>query len=171
MQEKQTPPKEIERKFLLKTPLTEELLDSWPMRSKIVQGFLCIDEEKVIRIRIENNPRSFGDEATLTVKGRSSENGITRTEIETTIDVVKARQLLDTFGGSIIEKTRFKIPCYGVVWEVDQFHGDNAGLWVAEVELESEDQGIVKPSWVGEEVSHDPKYTNAALSKKPFKTW
>ena len=164
-------PKEIERKFLLREALTSELLENYPHKEKIKQGFLCTDVDKVIRIRITQSNRAFGNEAFLTVKGRSTNGGITRTEIETVIPVEVAEQLLSNFGGNVIEKTRYRIKCYGLEWEVDEFHGVNEGLWVAEVELESEDQGIVKPSWVGKEVSSDPKFTNVALSLRPYSQW
>lgn len=164
------PPKEIERKFLLRHALTAELLENYPHKEKIVQGFLSTDVDKVIRIRITDG-LPYCHQAYLTVKGRSTNGGITRTEIETPISAEVAQQLLDNFCGNLIEKTRYRIKCYGLVWEVDEFHGANEGLWVAEVELTSEDQAIIKPSWVGTEVSSDPKYTNARLAEHPFKDW
>ena len=163
-------PVEIERKFLLNCSLPQELLDNIPHKSFIKQGFLSIDEEKVVRIRVSTDRRSF-QEGFLTVKGRSNEGGMTRTEIETPINSREVETLLKTFCPNIIDKTRYIINCNGSVWELDQFHGVNEGLWVAEIELSSEDQKFSKPSWIGKEVTNEPHYTNAALSKRPYSTW
>ena len=163
-------PVEIERKFLLNCSLPQELLDNIPHKSFIKQGFLSIDEEKVVRIRVSTDRRSF-QEGFLTVKGRSNEGGMTRTEIETPINSREAETLLKTFCPNIIDKTRYIINCNGSVWELDQFHGVNEGLWVAEIELSSEDQKFSKPSWIGKEVTTDSRYTNAALSKHPYTAW
>ena len=171
MSEKESLPKEIERKFLLKTQITPELIENWHDKSKIVQGYLSKDIDKVVRIRISSEP-VWGKVAYLTVKGRSQGNdGISRVEVESKIDPDFAQVLLSNFCGNIVEKTRYRLRVCGNVWEIDQFHGVNEGLWVAEIELESEDQEFVKPSFVGEEVSHDPKYTNVRLAEHPFKDW
>ena len=166
--------KEIERKFLLKDKLTPELLSLWYDKENISQGYLCKDENKVVRIRISNrlNPRDFGSESYLTVKGRAEgKEGISRTELETRIDSEFGKLLLSTFCENVIEKTRYRLKLGNHVWEIDQFHGANEGLWVAEIELKHEDETFEKPSFIGEEVSLDPKYTNVRLSEHPFSRW
>lgn len=154
-------PLEIERKFLL-------IGDSW--RSQVIgepkrlsQGYLCADSEKSVRVRIA------GDYATLTVKG--SRNGISRLEMQYTIPVADAERMLALCIPPLIDKTRHIVMHAGMKWEVDIFHGENEGLRVAEVELESEDQSISIPDWAGEEVSHDPRYYNSQLVKEPFSRW
>ena len=171
MSEEKELPKEIERKFLLKEKLTPELLDSWHYRERITQGYLSRDKEKVVRIRIADI-RPFGREAYLTVKGSSEGGrGISRIELETQIDSAVAQQLLDTFCGNVIDKTRYQIKVGDHTWEIDRFYGANEGLWIAEIELKSEDEEFIKPSFIGEEVTHDPKYTNVRLADHPFKDW
>ena len=154
-------PLEIERKFLL-------VGESW--RSQVVgepkrlsQGYLCADTEKSVRVRIA------GDFATLTVKG--SRNGITRLEMQYTIPVADAERMLELCITPLIDKTRHIIMHGGMKWEVDIFHGENEGLRVAEVELESEDQSISLPEWVGQEVSEDSRYYNSQLSREPYSRW
>ena len=110
MSEEKVIPKEIERKFLLKEKLTPELLENWSHKETITQGYLSRDIDKVIRIRICRDMRVFGEVAYLTVKGRGEgKEGISRTEIETRIDVDKAKLLLEQFCGNIITKTRYKV--------------------------------------------------------------
>lgn len=114
----------------------------------------------------------FGEVAYLTVKGRGEgKEGISRTEIETRIDVDKAKLLLEQFCGNPIIKTRYKVKVGSHIWEIDRFHGVNEGLWIAEIELQSEDEEFVKPSFIGDEVTHDSKYTNVRLADCPFKDW
>ena len=165
-------PKEIERKFLLKERLTPELLEHWSHKEKITQGYLSRDIDKVIHIRIGWAPEIFHEVAYLTVKGRGEgAEGISRTEIESRIDVEKAKLLLDLFCGNVISKTRYKVKVGNHTWEIDRFHGVNEGLWIAEIELGSEDEEFELPSFVGTEVTHDPKYTNVRLVDHPFKDW
>lgn len=171
MSDQKNLPKEIERKFLLKNPLTPELIENWGEKERIVQGYLSKDEDKVVRIRLTSDPHNIYRNAYLTVKGRSNGSGMTRVEIETQLEHAAAKVLLENFCGKVIDKTRYKLRVCGNIWEIDQFHGDNEGLWVVEIELESEDQEFVKPSFVGEEVTHDPKYTNVRLAEHPFKDW
>ena len=154
-------PLEIERKVLL-------VGESW--RSQVVgepkrlsQGYLCADAEKSVRVRLA------GDFATLTVKG--SRNGISRLEMQYTIPVPDAERMLALCLRPLIDKTRHIVMHDGMKWEVDIFHGENEGLRVAEVELESEDQSISLPDWAGDEVSHDPRYYNSQLVKEPFSRW
>ena len=150
---------EIERKFLVRT-------DEWRSLAKATryrQGYLSSLKERVVRVR------TIDDKGFLTIKGINE--GLTRLEFEYDIPLADADNLLDLCEKPIIEKTRSKIPLGGLVWEIDEFFGDNAGLIVAEVELESEDQAFEKPSWIGEEVSGDPRYFNSNLIKNPFTTW
>ena len=150
---------EIERKFLVRT-------DEWRSLAKATryrQGYLSSLKERVVRVR------TIDDKGFLTIKGINE--GLTRLEFEYDIPLADADNLLDLCEKPIIEKTRSKIPLGGLVWEIDEFFGDNAGLIVAEVELESEDQAFEKPSWIGVEVSGDPRYFNSNLIKNPFTTW
>lgn len=153
-------PEEIERKFLVKN-LNLETLE----RGLIIkQGYLPTSNETVVRVRL------YGDNAFLTIKGKSK--GATRSEFEYAIPVSEAHQMIEELcGKSLIEKTRYKLKHSGLTWEVDVFEGQNEGLTLAEVELESEDQEIDPPSWIGQEVTHDPRYYNANLVVNPFKSW
>ncbi len=153
---------EIERKFLVRDDFTRESVES----IHIAQGYLSSVPERTVRIRIQ------GENGFLTIKGESEESGATRCEWETSIPVSDAKELLKLCEPGIIDKTRYIIPATnGRKWEVDQFHGDNDGLIVAEIELESEQEAFDKPAWLAEEVTGDPRYYNAALSKNPYKTW
>ena len=156
----------------MKEKLTPELLENWSHKETITQAYLSRDEDKVIRIRICWDMSVFGEVAYLTVKGRGEgKEKISRTEIEARIDVDKAKLLIDQFCGNVITKTRYKIKVDSHTWEIDRFHGVNEGLWIAEIELKSEDEEFVKPSFIGDEVTHDPKYTNVRLADHPFKDW
>jgi CYTH domain-containing protein len=111
-----------------------------------------------------------GDQGYLTLKGPAV--GLTRPEFEYAIPVEEARALLDTLcQPPLIEKIRYRIPIGSVVWEVDEFLGENAGLILAEVELQSERQLVTLPDWIGPEVTDDPRYYNANLVNHPFKAW
>lgn len=150
---------EIERKFLVTS-------DAWKDEGKAVpyrQGYLNINPRSVVRVR------TMGERAALTVKGAVI--GTTRPEFEYEIPLEDAVQLLELCESPLIEKTRTKIEYEGLMWEVDEFHGANAGLVVAECELESEDQEICKPDWVGDEVTDEIRYYNASLVRRPFNTW
>lgn len=151
---------EIERKFLVKN-------DEWKKLAKGVllrQGYLSSDPDRIVRVRIE------GDQAVMTIKGKAV--GASRGEWEYPLPLEDARDFLDHLcEPPIIEKYRYRIPYKGMVWEVDEFLGDNAGLVVAEIELESESQAFEKPEWVGEEVTHYLHYYNASLVKKPYSSW
>jgi len=172
MSEEKVIPKEIERKFLLKEKLTPELIENWGHKESITQGYLSRDADKVIRIRTCWEPSLFQEVAYLTVKGKAEgKEGISRTEIETQINIDKAKLLLEQFCGNLITKTRYKVKVGSHTWEIDRFHGVNEGLWVAEIELQSEDEEFIKPSFIGDEVTHDPKYTNVRLADCPFKDW
>jgi CYTH domain-containing protein len=110
-----------------------------------------------------------GEQACLTVKGLSK--GISRAEFEYEIPVDDAEQLLKLCSGPLIQKHRYNILYRGNQWEVDEFSGENAGLVIAEIELQHEDQSFEKPSWLGKEVSNDPRYFNANLALKPYLQW
>jgi CYTH domain-containing protein len=150
---------EIERKFLVKD-------GAWrnEQGTKYRQGYLNTDEERTVRVR------TMDDKGYLTVKGVP--RGAVRMEYEYEIPKVEAEAMLDDLCEKpLIEKIRCKIEHKGLVWEVDEFLGENSGLIVAEVELESEDQEFVKPEWIGEEVTGDPKYFNANLIHYPYNRW
>lgn len=152
--------KEIERKFLV-------IDDEWrkaPRRLACRQGYLKSGEGVTVRVRV------IGDGAKLTVKGGGE--SIVRVEYEYPIPVSDAEEMLANLcEGGIVQKTRHYIEHEGLTWEVDEFHGASEGLVVAEVELNSVDQEIPLPPWVGEEVSSDYRYKNSALSRVPFREW
>lgn len=106
----------------------------------------------------------------MTVKGKSSENGLSRFEWEKEISQYDAQQMLKLCVG-VIRKTRCSVLIDGMVWEIDVFHDDNEGLVVAEVELTSESQSIILPPWITKEVTGDPKYYNSNLIQTPYKDW
>jgi adenylate cyclase len=152
--------KEIERKFLVRG-------DSWrgiAQGTAIRQGHLSTDLERVVRVR------AAGEKGFLTIKGKGK--GLTRPEYEYEIPLKDAEEILSGLCvGAMIEKTRYRVEDEGLAWEIDEFHGENQGLVVAEVELESEDQEISIPDWLGDEVSGDPQYLNVNLSLRPFRQW
>lgn len=152
--------REIERKFLLRHDGWRTLASGTPYR----QGYLNSQKERTVRVR------AVGDRGFLTIKGPTI--GAARAEYEYPISVDDANALLDTLAEQpLIEKNRYTIPCGGLVWEIDEFFGDNAGLVVAEVELAREDQPFDKPDWVGEEVTGDPRYFNSNLIRHPYTRW
>ena len=151
-------PTEIERKFLV-TGTEWRQGDS----IRLCQGYLSRAKERTVRVRLA------GEKAFLTIKGISK--GASRAEFEYEIPVVDAEQLLKLCDGPLIEKVRHVVVYKGLKWEVDEFFGENAGLVVAEVELEREDQPLEKPDWVGQEVTHDPRYFNSSLATNPYRTW
>jgi CYTH domain-containing protein len=110
------------------------------------------------------------DKAYLTIKGITV--GATRAEYEYEIPADDASEMLDHLcEHPLIEKTRYRLQYHGLTWEVDEFEGDNAGLILAEVELEQEDQTVILPDWVGKEVTGDPRYYNARLVTEPYTRW
>ena len=145
---------EIERKFLV-------ISDAWRRKatgkSHIVQGYLARGRRSTIRVRIKDSKS-----ATLTIKSR--QRGISRSEFEYPIPLKDARALLDMCGPSRIEKERYTVPQGKLIWEVDVFLSP-IGLVLAEVELESADQQIKLPGWVGEDVTDDPDYRNSSLAE------
>ncbi|MBE9182658.1 CYTH domain-containing protein [Oculatella sp. LEGE 06141] len=151
---------EIERKFLVTG-------NDWRSLSKGIvyrQGYVSSEPGRTVRVRVA------GDIGYLTIKGAT--RGVSRSEFEYVIPLADAEDLLENLcDRPLIEKVRYKIPIGTVVWEVDEFLGDNQGLIVAEVELTAADQIIDRPTWLGEEVSHDVRYFNASLAKHPFSRW
>jgi len=153
---------EIERKFLV---ISEDYRKAAYAKNRISQGFLSSDPERTVRIRINE------DKGYLTIKGKTDETGTSRMEWEYPIDIDDARDLLNLCGDSLVEKTRFLIRSGAHVFEVDEFIGENNGLVIAEVELNSPEEKITSPTWLGKEVTGDPKYYNAQLSKTPYLQW
>ena len=152
--------KEIERKFLVKG-------DAWKRAAKGIeyrQGYLSSVKERVVRVRTIEN-KGF-----LTIKGVTK--GVSRTEFEYEISVADANIMLDEICEKpLIEKKRYKISFGGLVFEVDEFFGENEGLVVAEVELKDEKQKVDLPDWIDAEVSGDPRYFNSNLIRHPFSKW
>ena len=151
---------EIERRFLV-------VSNEWRGEATGVcftQGYLSTDPDRVVRVRVE------GDAARLTIKGRKV--GATAAEFEYSIPTDDAAYLLAHLcKPQIVEKTRYRIEHDGVVWEIDEFRGVNQGLVIAEVELEAETQTVKLPPWAGREITINFRYSNAALSEKPFGEW
>ena len=153
---------EIERKFLVKN---ESFKDRAFKKSYIKQGFLNSNKERTVRVRI------MDDKAFLTVKGKSNVAGTIRFEWEKEIPVKDAQELMLLTEKTVIEKHRFYVKSNQHTFEVDVFLGENQGLTVAEVELNSENENFIKPSWVDKEVTGKIKYYNSSLSNTPFKLW
>lgn len=153
---------EIERKFLV---TSEEFKTEAMHQIRIIQGFLNTDPERTVRVRL------MGEQGFLTVKGKSTANGLTRFEWEKDISKADAEALLDLCEEGIIDKTRYEIRQGLHTFEIDEFNGDNKGLIIAEVELEHEEESFEHPQWLGKEVTGDIKYYNSQLSKHPFKKW
>ena len=152
---------EIEHKFLVASSDWHEGVAS---RSEIRQGFLNTEPERTVRIRLAD-----GD-AQLTIKGITV--GAQRAEYEYPIPPRDGAEMLDRLcQHALIEKTRYRIPHAGNTWEVDVFYGANAGLVVAEIELASAEEAFKLPSWIGTEVTSDPRYYNASLVHHPYSDW
>ena len=148
---------EIERKFLV----TGEFKTGTPKLYR--QGYLSRLPERTVRVRIAD------EQAWLTVKSLATDT--VRKEFEYEIPHSDAIEMLDLCDGPLIEKYRWLVEFAGMTWEVDEFLGDNEGLIVAEIELESPDQSFESPPWIGEEVSEDHRYHNSSLSQNPYKFW
>lgn len=153
---------EIERKFLVTDLSAQAAWRTAPARV-IRQGYLNRDKLRTVRVRVA------GEGAFLTIKGASV--GATRAEFEYPIPPVDAQALLLLCDGPLIEKTRHVFQHAGTTWEVDVFAGENAGLVVAEVELQSEAQAFERPVWLGAEVTHDARYFNSHLAVHPYARW
>jgi adenylate cyclase len=157
---------EIERKFLVRS-------DDWQKFAtdcyQIRQAYLDTNPKVSIRVRIRDNAT-----ATLTVK--SSSSSLRRLELEYPIPVLEAEALMPLRNSAVVEKTRHIVPCSalasgGLVWEVDEFSGANAGLVIAEIELPSEQHAIELPAWIGQEVTGQKQYYNGSLAMHPFSQW
>jgi len=153
---------EIERKFLVKSNAYKE--ESFKA-TRITQGFLNTDKNRTIRVRVKE------DRGYLTVKGKSTSNGLSRFEWEKEISKIDAESLLQLCEKGIIDKIRYHVKVDNHIFEVDEFLDENKGLIIAEIELNHENEIFKKPNWLGKEVTGDIKYYNSKLSKQPFKTW
>lgn len=158
-------PTEIERKF----KVTGDFHPYVTRSCRICQGYLNSSPERTVRIRIK------GDRGYITVKGLSSGNGMSRYEWEKEIPVEDAMELLRLCEKGMIDKTRHIVEVtegnIANIFEIDEFHGDNEGLVIAEIELASEEEEFLRPQWLGEEVTADPRYYNSYLSAHPYKFW
>ena len=152
---------ETERKFLVK----DDSYKAEAVRSyRITQGYIAHDSGNTVRVRIRDGV------GFLTIKGMTS--GCSRPEWEIEIPLKDAEDLFALCKPGSVDKTRHIIPAEGGrYFEVDEFHGDNEGLVMAEIELGSEDESFLKPAWLGEEVTGDPRYYNSYLSRKPYRYW
>jgi len=153
--------REIERKFRIRSEGWRALATS---SRRFRQGYLAATGRAAVRIRIDG-----AEKAKLTVK--SAVPGPTRDEFEYSLPVADAEAMLALCEGGIIEKVRHLVPAGSHTWEIDVFEGDNAGLVIAEIELESNAAAFARPDWLGEEVTDDPRYYNARLASQPFKDW
>ena len=151
--------KEIERKFIVDPAKLPDNLSGIDYQ----QGYISINDSGVTRIRIIN------DKAVLTIKSKTVE--ISRDEFEYDIPYEDALRLINLSQGEVIHKTRSVIEYENKTWEVDEFHGKNKGLWLAEIELTDEKEDFIKPNWVMEEVSKDKKYYNSYLCLHPYSIW
>ncbi len=152
---------EIERKFLVNG--NYKALSNKSV--SIVQGYLSSVPERAVRVR-KNNGKGY-----ITIKGKASLLGALRYEWEKEIPVAEAEDLLKICEPWVIEKTRHLIVVGEHTYEVDEFHGENQGLVIAEIELTSENEKFDKPFWLGEEVTGDERYFNSNLTKIPYTKW
>ena len=147
---------EIERKFLVRS-------DAWRGEADggqhLCQGYVAHGGPSSVRVRLAGQGHAL--KAWLTIKGTGT--GLSRPEFEYEIPVAEAREMLSNFCTSLLTKTRYRVRHDGMVWEVDVFDGHAQGLVLAEVELSDVDQIVTLPSWVGREVTHDPRYRNSAI--------
>jgi len=153
---------EIERKYLVTSLVFKEGAFA---QNDIAQGYLSSNPERTVRIRIK------GEKGYITIKGISNKSGASRLEWEKEIPVDEAKSLLKLCEKGTIKKTRYEVKSGNHIIEIDEFHGDNEGLIMAEIELENENDSIEKPEWLGTEVTGDQRYYNSYLSLNPFKKW
>lgn len=154
---------EIERKFLVMGPFKDKAYDA----TRIQQGYIASGRGRTVRVRVR------GDRGYLTIKGPSNLAGLARFEWEREISLTDARELMGICEPGIIDKTRYlvKSPDGRHVWEVDEFYGENEGLVMAEIELNSEDESYAKPDFIGREVTGDRRFYNSHLRQNPYKLW
>jgi len=155
-------PQETERKFLVNSDAYKA---SSFIVTRITQAYIATNPSATVRIRI------YGEKAFVTIKGKGNESGTTRYEWEKEIPVEEAKELLQLSTSGVIDKIRYKVNYNGFIYEIDEFIGDNAGLVVAEIELNHEDDAFEKPVWLGQEVTGETKYYNAVLVEHPFNKW
>ncbi|MGS0679892.1 CYTH domain-containing protein [Shewanella sp. 0m-8] len=153
---------EIERKYLVNS---DEFKQQTARSVRITQGYLSSVPERTVRVRVK------GDKGFLTIKGIGNESGASRYEWENEIPLQEAKELLEICEPGVIDKTRYLVEHGNHIFEVDEFYQSNQGLTVAEVELTEESETVNKPSWLGEEVTGDPRYYNSMLMKQPYTTW
>ena len=153
---------EIERKFLVKDDRYKSMAYS---ASRIAQGYICSARGRTVRVRIRD------EKGYLTIKGPSDSQGLGRYEWEKEIPIQEAQELMRLCEPGMIDKTRYLVKSGKHVFEVDEFYGENEGLTIAEVELESVDESYEKPDFIGEEVTGDVRYYNSFLMKNPFTRW
>jgi adenylate cyclase len=156
---------EIERKFLVSRDGLEKVKQLVTSHHRLTQGYLNSSPDRTVRVRIKD------DCAFMTVKGRSSESGLSRFEWEKEIAVADARELMALCEPGVIDKVRYVVEYEGYVFEVDEFFGENEGLVVAEVELKDEAENFVRPEWLGEEVTGQTQYYNSSLARLPYTKW
>lgn len=152
---------EIERKFLVRGEFKSLAYAS----ERIVQGYLSSVPERTVRVRIK------GEKGFLTIKGIADEQGVSRYEWEKEIPANEAQELMQLCEPGVIDKVRYLLKCGTHVFEVDEFRGENAGLVLAEVELQAAAEDFERPEWLGEEVTGDKRYYNSTLSKCPYTQW
>lgn len=153
---------EIERKFLV---VADEFKSQASKQTRITQGYLSSVPERTVRVRVK------GEKGFITIKGIGSASGASRYEWEKEIPVEEVNELLKICEPGVIDKTRYEVKNGLFKFEVDEFYGENQGLTVAEIELNSEDDSFEKPNWLGEEVTGDVKYYNSMLMKNPYTKW
>lgn len=152
---------EIERKFRVTSEDWRPLVSA---KRQIRQAYLADTDRISLRVRIKD-----AEAATLTIK--TAAPGLTRQEFEYSIPLADAEELLHVRTGAIVVKTRHIVPAGNLMWEIDEFAGENAGLVLAEIELEYADQPFERPAWLGEEVTYDRRFYNSELSQHPFSQW
>ena len=153
---------EIEKKFLV---TSEAFKTEASKQIRITQGYLSSIPARTVRVRIK------GKSGFITIKGIGNDSGATRFEWEKEIPVTEVEELLKICEPGVIDKTRYEVKAGNHTFEVDEFYGENQGLVVAEVELQSENDHFEKPAWLGKEVTGDVKYYNSMLMKNPFTKW
>lgn len=153
---------EIERKFLV---ISDDFKNEAIRQNYIAQGYLNSDPERTVRIRIKEN------QGFITIKGKSNASGMSRFEWEKEIPLEEAQSLIELCEPGRIEKIRYEVQKGNFVYEIDEFLGENIGLIVAEIELQSETDTFEKPIWLGDEVTQNERYYNSYLSKQPFTNW
>ena len=152
---------EIERKFVVIGTFKDQANE----HSRIAQGYICRTSGRTVRVRIR------GEKGYLTIKGPSLDGGLSRFEWEKEISLAEAKELMALCETGIIDKTRYLVKSGRHIFEVDEFHGSNEGLIVAEVELSAIDEDFSIPDFIGEEVTGDVRYYNSYLTIHPYKTW